>query len=476
MTRSRTSLRTRLVVAMLLVASSVLALSFVATYGLVRRSLQQHALTNLRTRALALPGILGDLGVGTPGETRRERLAQLATGLKLTDMAAIQVMPNGDVIDINGATRFSLPAPLSASDVLPNALYAGEEVSGRRGNTVFVAIPLGLILNGRRRVAVVATDTVDTSVLRRTFPLWVLAGLVVLGLAAALATWLARRLTRPIRDIEHAAQQLASGDLSARAEVPPSTDDELAALAATLNAMAAQLEQSRGSERAFLLSISHDLRTPLTSIRGYAEALADGTLDDAEPDERKRAATVIGAEARRLERLVRDLLDLSRLDSHQFSLSPRPGDAAEIVRDAAEAFAPQARELGIRLAVTPAGALPVDLDPERVGQIVANLVENAMKYAQSKVEVYAAAHGPDHVAIVVTDDGPGIPADKVGLVFDRLYTVRDTPGRAVGTGLGLAIVRELASAMGGRAWAEAPADGGSRFVVSLPTRVHATVR
>ena len=103
--------------------------------------------------------------------------------------------------------------------------------------------------------------------------------------------------------------------------------------------MAAQLEQSRGSQRAFLLSVSHDLRTPLTSIRGYAEALADGTLDDADPDARKRAAAVITAEARRLERLVRDLLDLSRLDSHEFSLKPRPCDFSEIVRDAAEAFA-----------------------------------------------------------------------------------------------------------------------------------------
>src|SRR5204863_70831 len=98
--------------------------------------------------------------------------------------------------------------------------------------------------------------------------------------------------------------------------------------------MAAQLEESRGSQRAFLLSISHDLRTPLTSIRGYAEALADGTLDDADPDARRRAATVIGSEARRLERLVQDLLDLSRLDSREFSLHPRPCDAAAVVNDA----------------------------------------------------------------------------------------------------------------------------------------------
>ncbi len=220
-----------------------------------------------------------------------------------------------------------------------------------------------------------------------------------------------------------------------------------------------------------MLSISHDLRTPLTSIRGYAEALADGTLDDADPEDRKRAASVIGAEARRLERLVRDLLDLSRLDSHQFSLNARPCDANEVVRDAAEAFAPKAHELGVRLTVVPGEPLPVDLDPERLAQIVANLVENALKYADTSVGVYVAPHGAGHVAVVVTDDGPGIPHDKLALVFERLYTVRDKPGRAVGTGLGLAIVRELAARMGGQAWVDAVGIGGSQFVVSLPSNV-----
>src|SRR5262249_14953420 len=155
-------------------------------------------------------------------------------------------------------------------------------------------------------------------------------------------------------------------DLAARADLPAGTDEELVALGGALNSMAAQLESAQGNERAFLLSISHDLRTPLTSIRGYAEALADGTLDAADPGDRTRAATVTAAEPRRLERLVRDLLDLSRLDSHQFSLSPRPGDATAIVHDAAIAFAPQADDLGVTMMIAPGPALAVDLDPERL--------------------------------------------------------------------------------------------------------------
>ncbi len=117
--------------------------------------------------------------------------------------------------------------------------------------------------------------------------------------------------------------------------------------------------------------------------------------------------------------------------------------------------------------------LAVELDPERLAQIAANLVENALKYAASQVEVYAAPQSDGQIAIVVVDDGPGIPPAEMGRVFERLYTVRESPGRAVGTGLGLAIVRELAAAMGGRARVESAPGGGTRFVVSLPVHVPA---
>jgi signal transduction histidine kinase len=474
-TRRRLSLRTRLVAAFVLVALTVLTLSGLATYGLVRRSLQENALSNLRARSADLSAVvtgLGDTDASTSG-TIAQRLArlrrQVRLGLRFSDMRVVAVSPDGSVHAAGAAETLTLPPPLTSGDLDGRALLAGDEVSGRKGNTVYLAQPTQRI--GRQTLAVVATDTVDTKALRRATPLLIAAALVVLAIAILVSIWLARRLTRPINEIERAASQLASGDLSARADVPETTDDELAALATTLNEMAAQLEQARGGERAFLLSISHDLRTPLTSIRGYAEALADGVVDPDDAGARRRAAEVIAAEARRLERLVSDLLDLSRLDSRQFSLRSRPGDATAIVRDAAEAFVPKARDLGITLAIASGAPIPVDLDPERLGQIVANLVENALKYATSRVEVYATPHEHAHVAIVVTDDGPGIPTDELGRVFDRLYTVRSAPGRAVGTGLGLAIVRELTAAMGGQAWADAAPSGGSRFVVSLPTRV-----
>jgi two-component system, OmpR family, sensor kinase len=465
MKRSR-SLGTRLVAAMLLVAIVVLALSYATTYVLVRRELQENALTNLRSRTTELRPLVATLasasgGTGDLGNRLRGLRTDLRAGLRITDLRAVLVAPDGTVNAIGNAAVFSLPPGLAAPDLQPEELRAGNDVSGRHGNTVFLAIPARQI--GGQRLVLIATDHVETKALSRATPLLLFAGIAVLLLAAGVAAWLARRLTRPIREIERAAGQLASGDLAGRVDVPPGTDADLAALGRTLNTMAAELEESRGSQRSFLLSISHDLRTPLTSIRGYAEALSDGTLDDADPDARQRAATVISGEARRLERLVRDLLDLSRLDTREFSLSPRSCDAAEVARDAALAFAQEAQELGLDLRVLPGASVPARVDSDRLGQIVANLVENALKYASSIVEVATERQG-EQLAVIVTDDGPGIAADDLTKVFTRLYTA----------GLGLAIVQELAAAMGGAAAAETRATGGARIVVSLPVQTHDT--
>jgi signal transduction histidine kinase len=468
------SLGTRLVAAMVLLSVVVLGLAYATTYVLVRRELQANALTNLQSRQAELrPVVIALAENSAPGTTRlRPRLRKLRNdlraGLLVSNLSAVLVGPDGTVRDLGASESFSLPAGIDASNLQPDRLYNAQSVSGRAGNTVFLAFPARMI--GRQRMVIIATDQVETRVLSRATPLLLLAGLIVLLFAVGIAIWLARRLTRPIRELERAAAQLASGDLSGRADVPPGTDADLADLGDTLNAMAAQLEQSRGSQRAFLLSVSHDLRTQLTSIRGYAEALADGTLDDADPDARKRAASVITAESRRLERLVRDLLDLSRLDSREFSLNPRPCDLAEIVRDSTEAFAPQANDLGITLHAQAGASFPVELDPERLAQIVANLVENALKYATTTILVYATHYDDGRTAIVVADDGPGIPPEDVAHVFERLYTVRTTPARSVGTGLGLAIVSELATAMGGTTEVDTPPEGGTRFVVTLPTR------
>ncbi|HLF99100.1 MAG TPA: HAMP domain-containing sensor histidine kinase, partial [Acidimicrobiia bacterium] len=273
------------------------------------------------------------------------------------------------------------------------------------------------------------------------------------------------RLTAPLAATQQAARSIASGDLSARVGDAGRHDRELAEVAGAFDDMAEELERSRHLTREFLMSVSHDLRTPLTSIRGYAEALAEGATRS--PEEGMRAARVIEGEARRLERLVSDLLDLARLDARRFTFDPRPVNPGDVVGSVAAGLQPLGEEYGVAIHVTTNGARERDLDPERLGQVVANLVENALKYARSRVDVRTDERD-GLVVIEVADDGPGIPADEIGRVFERLYTSRPVTGRAVGTGLGLAIVHELVTTMGGDVEVESTPDSGATFRILLP--------
>lgn len=493
----RRTLRSRLLVSFIIVASGVLLFASLATWLLVRGSAQRIARDELDEKASRLQDLTADLnaaiddatnssGNDSVGENARllqNGLVQIARGLQVTDARLVFVArSDGEILTGDEMERISnslsrrdpelveliaLPEGVAESDLDPEALLAGAAIEGSHGTLVYRAE----ILTGRGAQlanvpVLVLTQRADVEAQRRVLTTFLFAAAVALALCAGVSAWLARRLTRPLGAVSATAAAIAGGDLSARVAPDAHAEAELATLTATINQMAADLEQARGAERAFLMSITHDLRTPLTSIRGYAEALADGTLDAADAAARIRAAQVISSEARRLERLVRDLLDLSRLDRREFSLHPRRCDAATVVREAALAFAPQAGELGLTIDVDTPLAITADLDAERLGQIVANLTENALKFAVSRVHVGAVAVGST-VVVSVLDDGQGIPTEEQHGVFDRLHTVRSSPGRAVGTGLGLAIVSELAQAMGGDARVETPSAGGTRFVVRV---------
>ena len=288
---------------------------------------------------------------------------------------------------------------------------------------------------------------------------WSAIATILLGLLAAYL--LGKRLTRPIREASLATQRIAAGELNTRLSEPPSHDhDELAELSRSINGMASSLERSRVLEQEFLLSVSHDLRTPLTSIKGYADAIDDGKVDP------KRAASVIRTESRRLERLVTDLLDLAKLQSRSFSLHLETLDLSAAVQTATDAVA--AAVPGIAFHPVTTGRLPVHADPDRVAQVLANLVENAAKYAQTSVLVSARAEG-QWVTVTVDDDGQGIAASDLPHVFDRLYVARERPERRENSsGLGLAIVRELVHAMGGEVEAGSAPNGGARTSFRLP--------
>jgi two-component system, OmpR family, sensor kinase len=260
------------------------------------------------------------------------------------------------------------------------------------------------------------------------------------GLLAALAAFLlARRIARPVDRVSAAARSLARG--THPEPVPVEGAAEIATLAEAFNDLAAQLQRAQEAERNFLLSVSHELKTPLTAIRGYAEAVEDGAVDPRE------AAATVASEARRLERLVRDLLDLARMNRTDFSVHNTEIDLTEVAEDAVRRYEQQAQSFGVELHAVADGPAPAIADADRVLQVVSNLVENALRLTPPGGEVrVVTASG----CLRVEDTGPGLAETDTERAFERFY-LHERYGleRRVGTGLGLAIVKELTLAMGG---------------------------
>jgi signal transduction histidine kinase len=277
-------------------------------------------------------------------------------------------------------------------------------------------------------------------------------------LAAAVAALVSRRLAAPLARVADASRVLAAG--GAPEPLPRERTEELAALADAFNDMATQLARAREAERSVLLSVSHDLRTPLTAIQGYAEAIEDGTIEPGE------AAAIVARESRRLERLVDDLLALARLRQGIVEVRREPVELGEVLREVEDRLRPRAGESGVELRLEPDGDGRVVADQGRTLQVATNLVENAVRVTPPGGTVTLST-GPGR--FTVSDSGPGIPPGELDRAFERFH-LRDRLGRgsAEGAGLGLAIVKELVEAMGGSVAVASPAGDGARFTVSLP--------
>ncbi|HZR92599.1 MAG TPA: HAMP domain-containing sensor histidine kinase [Gaiellaceae bacterium] len=287
-----------------------------------------------------------------------------------------------------------------------------------------------------------------------------IAGAIGAGLAALGSLIIARWISRPVRRVAEASRSLAEG-LSPE-PVPLEGSAELATLASTFNAMAEQLQRAREAERNFLLSVSHELKTPLAAIRGYAEGLEEGVFGAEE------AAATIREEARRLERLVRDLLDLARMNRREFVVHREPVDLAEIAREVVRRYEADARAAAVELDADAAGPAPALADPDRALQIVSNLVENALRSTPAGGSVRV---GASPGLLVVEDTGVGLSADDLPHAFERFYLHdRNPDGRSrIGSGLGLAIVKELTERMDGTVSVESELGRGTTFRVRLPT-------
>jgi two-component system OmpR family sensor kinase len=282
-----------------------------------------------------------------------------------------------------------------------------------------------------------------------------IGGLVGAALAALASLVTARAIVRPVGRVAEASRRLADG--RSPEPVPEEGAAEVKALARAFNETAEQLHQAREAERTFLLSVSHELKTPLTAIRGYAEALGEGAVSTEE------AVATIRREADRLERLVRDLLDLARINRREFAVEREEVDLAEVAREAVRRYLPEAGDVALSaVAADDARALG---DHDRLLQVVSNLVENALRSTPPGGSVTVRA---EPGLLAVEDTGLGLPADDLPRAFERFYLYdRHGGGRRLGTGLGLAIVKELTEAMGGTVEVASEPGRGTTFTVRL---------
>ncbi len=366
----------------------------------------------------------------------------------------------------NGTFRMNLQAPpapgQSRESTSVTEYYGGGGVLQRYSLEITLANP----------------STYRASAIANLTGLLAAIGLFALGLAVVVSAALTRRFTTPLRQLTDASRALAEGDLSRR--VPAAQlragSSELGDLAVQFNQMADRLEESlemsrrdRDRSRDFLADVSHELRTPLAALRTFNQLLMETAGDD--PVARAEFLESSAGQIERLDWLAQNLLDLSKLDSGLVLLDLRPDDLRAAVESAAHQHDAAAARRGVRLEVDlPDAPIRIRHDPPRIGQVVANLVGNAVKFTPREGAIRVTVEAtPDGARIDVRDTGVGIEPAELPHIFERFYRgSRANEARGSGSGLGLAIVRSIVDMHGGTISVESGTDRGSRFTIYLP--------
>ena len=298
-------------------------------------------------------------------------------------------------------------------------------------------------------------------------------GLIAFLFSLVLAFALSRWVADPLQQIVVAARNYPEGS-EAMKPVSPRGPHEVQDLTRAFNSMVTRVESSQQSQRDFVANVSHELKTPLTSIQGFAQAILDDTADT--PEARKQAAQIIYDEAGRMHRMALDLLDLARLEAGTADLKMSPVDIGALLRNILEKFTRQAQKAGVDLQVTIPEHLPTLIgDGDRLAQVFTNLVDNALKFtpAHGQVTLNAVNTGTE-MEISITDTGIGVPKEALPRLFDRFYQVDpsraggETAAGRRGAGLGLAIVQEIVQAHDGKISVRSEVGRGTTFVIHLP--------
>ena len=362
----------------------------------------------------------------------------------------------------------------------PNGEVAGDShmrIDSRRQRPTTESGPVPILVAGREVWSLfVATDTdpdgipepAVASLVSTVNESLIWTGVAAGALGVLLVSILSRRLLSPITTLGEVAQHLGSGDFSKRA--PTEGAGELRQLSLTFNSMAANLEDAERQRRNLVADVAHELRTPVSNIQGYLEALKDGLL---QPDE-ATIATIHG-QVIHLGHLVEDLRLLAQAEAGALQLNRIPGRMQDVLRVCVEAVRPRAEAKGIALNLEAVDLMPmVEMDGTRISQVVNNLLENAIIHTPDGGSItvsvgYSGPTGSEMVRVAVADSGPGIQSEDLTRVFDRFFWADPSRARATGgVGLGLTIAKQLVEVHGGTIHVESIVPTGARFVFELP--------
>jgi signal transduction histidine kinase len=316
---------------------------------------------------------------------------------------------------------------------------------------------------------VLAVDQSDiTSAWRDLLPRLALAGGLAFFASVFAAGLIARSITRPLREITTASEEMAKGRYDQR--IPSYGGEEVSRLASAFNEMAHQVGLSYRTLRDFLANVSHELKTPLTSIQGFSQAMTDGSLQ--RPEDYTEAARIINDEAVRMRGLVDDLLYLSQVEAGEIVMHFDRFLPNELLLSTVERFDRRARQGDIRLLVQTTPTPEIEADARRIEQALANIVDNAVRHTPAGGAVTLRSSADDgHVRFAIHNTGSVIPPEHLSRIFDRFFQGDPARARADGnTGLGLAITREIVEAHGGSVDVTSSAEAGTEFVITLPAQ------
>jgi signal transduction histidine kinase len=488
------SYRARLLLAIVVVVAVALGLVLVSLPRLLEGFFLDQEEANLRTRAGAVATLLADELAVVSGAGARPILLRNEPGISTT--LALGSAQDGKVRELTDE--------IARADVLVTlAEAAGSEPAWRLGvaypdesggagqnrepdlSARAVATVKDLWYSSaaapEREVAVTLSNpfTSREQTTRTITEVLVNAALVALVVAVIVALLLAQWLARPLRRLTQTSRLLAEGHLEARVAIPSNSPPEVQELAGAFNEMAERLQESvtiisddRDRSRDFVADVSHELRTPIAALRTFNELLLEGAAE--EPETRDEFLRGSRQQIERLDWLAANLLELSKLDSGLVALQLRDEDLRAVVEAAVEHAMPMAERKGVSLtAHLPPDAIIQPHDPPRLGQVLGNLIGNAIKFTAAGGHVEAGVESTDEGArFTVTDDGVGIDPTELEHVFDRFYRgTRRPEERAGGSGLGLAIARSIVDMHQGRVAISSTPDVGTEVVVTLPRQV-----